>query len=561
MIDFERIPYYDIRAENERGILPKLVGRRDELSRVSRVLNRRINNNCFIVGPSGIGKTAFIYGWLERACRDKANDRRALIQFDAGHLQKLGATDDIYYEQALKTLPSATIFIDDFGRVVYNSNALTQRLARLYGTLLKRPDVQVIATLQPQEYVWLNQEYPAFTRLFEVITLKTQGSNEYIRILETALKRLNQSHRIVTPTFILRSIVEYVELFPTLGVLPRAAISLLDECLTCAAAAGEKSLTEDIVQTVVSGKTGIPLNRLKNGEIDALKDLEADLNTEIVNQESCIEKIASTITRAKLGIRNPNKPLGSFLLLGPSGVGKTETAKLVAEKVFGRAENFVRLDMSEFGQEHTVQRLIGAPPGYIGYDSGGGLTEILKAEPHSLLLLDEIEKAHQKVFDIFLQVLDDGRLTSGQNETVSARHSIIMATSNIAVQEIVAGFESGADIHSAKFLKEKILPVLTVYFRLEFINRFDSILIFNPLKLPDLIKIAGLEIKKVERRLAQHKVRFQITPELLAKRIETIVDPRFGARPVKRFIEDICETMLVRSLLDNQNVGDSQKQS
>jgi len=559
MIDFEKIPYHDLRAEDERGILPKLIGRRDELQRLNRVLSRRINNNCFIVGPSGIGKTAFVYGWFGRACRDKANEKRALVQFDSGHLQKLGTTDDAYYEQALRTLPPAVIFIDDFGRILYNSNAAAQRLARLYSSLLKRPDVQVIATLQPQEYAWLNEEYPAFTRLFEAITLKTQISADYIHVLEASLIRLNQGYRIVAPTSVLRSIVEYVEQFPALGVLPRAAISLLDECLACAATAGVKSITDDIVQTVVSGKTGVPLTRLQSGEISELKNLEAGLNAHIVNQEAGIEKIASTITRAKLGIRNPNKPLGSFLLLGPSGVGKTETAKLVAEKVFGRAENFVRLDMSEFGQEHTVQRLIGAPPGYIGYDSGGGLTEILKAEPHSLLLLDEIEKAHPKVFDIFLQVLDDGRLTSGQNETVSARHAIIMATSNIAVQEIVAGFEEGADIHSAKFLKEKILPVLTTHFRLEFINRFDSILIFNPLKLPDLIKIAELEIKKVEKRLSQHKVRFQIDAAVLAKRIETIVDPRFGARPVKRFIEEVCETMLVRSLLKNQNVGGSQK--
>ncbi|HUX35726.1 MAG TPA: AAA family ATPase, partial [Candidatus Paceibacterota bacterium] len=489
MIDFEKIPYHDLRAENERGILPKLVGRKEELQRLSRVLGRRMNNNCFIVGPSGIGKTAFVYGWFERACRNEANGKQALVQFDAGHLQKLGTADDAYYEQALKTLPASVIFIDDFGRVMYNNNAMTQRLTRLYGTFLKRPDVQVIATLQPQEYAWLSEEYPAFARLFEVITLKTQVPAEYVRILEASLTRLNQSYKIVAPASILRSIVEYAEQFPSLGVLPRAAISLLDECLACAASSGVKMITDDIVQTVVSGKTGVPLSKLQSNEISALNELESELNAQIVNQKDGIGKIASIITRAKLGIKNPNKPLSSFLLLGPSGVGKTETAKLVAEKVFGRAENFVRLDMSEFGQEHTVQRLIGAPPGYIGYDSGGGLTEILKAEPHSLLLLDEIEKAHPKVFDIFLQVLDDGRLTSGQNETVSAKHAIIMATSNIGVREIVAGFEEGADIHSAKFLKEKILPALTAHFRLEFINRFDSILVFNPLKLPDLIKI------------------------------------------------------------------------
>ena len=205
--------------------------------------------------------------------------------------------------------------------------------------------------------------------------------------------------------------------------------------------------------------------------------------------------------------------------------------------------------MSEFKQDHTVQRLIGAPPGYIGYEEGGALTNALRQEPHSLVLLDEIEKAHPKVFDVFLQVLDDGRLTSGQNETVDARNAIIMATSNAAVAEILEAHAKGENIEDESFIRERAIPILVKTFRPEFINRFDSILLFKPLSIPSLVQVAQLEIKKIEKRLTKYMVRFEVEPRVLEDRIRRMADPRFGARPVKRFIEETCETLLVESLL------------
>ena len=557
MSDFKRIPYYNLRAEAARGTLPRLVGRREELLRVARILGRRINNNCLVVGPRGGGKTALLYGLIRRMARDPRYGARPLVQFDAAHLYEIeGAQGTLQYEKALATLPSGTLLvIDDLGRFLHNNHTLVQRIASLYGALLKRPDVQVLATLERREYEWLLEAAPAFTGLFEAVQLKAQSGAEYAEVLTHSLARLNREYKIVVPSKVLRSIVEYVERFPALGQMPRAATLILDECLACAAVEGKKQLGAEIVATVVAGKTGVPLSSLRHNEIASLKALEADLNARVVSQAQGIAKIASTITRAKLGMRNPGKPLGSFLILGPSGVGKTETAKLVAEKVFGRPESFTRFDMSEFGQEYTVQRLIGAPPGYVGYEGGGALTNALKSDPHSLVLLDEVEKAHPKVFDIFLQVLDDGRLTSGKNETVDARHAIFMATSNIAVTEIVEGARTGEDIHGKQFMDEKLLPALMEYFRPEFLNRFDAILVFNPLTMADLVRIAELEIKKVEQRLAHHNVRFAVDPEVLRRKIETIADPRFGARPVKRFIEEICENMLAKSLLsENQRV-------
>ncbi|MDD5050683.1 MAG: AAA family ATPase [Candidatus Pacebacteria bacterium] len=549
---FKKIEYFDLRKEVRAGKLPNVIGRTEEMERLTRVVTRKISNNVLVVGSNGIGKTTLVYGWMKKMAGKKEFDSLQFVQLDAEHLYELeNETYAKYFEQALITLPPSVLFIDNFGRAVFGNGSLLKNIFRLYQILLKKSHVRIVLALEPNEYAWLEREHPAFVKSFETIQVKNQTSLEYAQILERALPNLNGEHILVSAT-VLKEIVGFVERFPKLGQLPRGAVSLLDESLGFAVSLGKKELSDDIIASVVAGKTGIPKAQLKPDELHVLKNLESVLSERIINQKGAIKKIAATLQRAKLGIRNPNKPLGSFLMLGPSGVGKTETAKLIAENMFGRSETFIRFDMSEFGQDHTVQRLIGAPAGYIGYENGGALTNALREEPHSLILLDEIEKAHPKVFDIFLQVLDDGRLTSGQNETVDARHSIIMATSNIAVDEILKEFEKGTDLGSEAFLKETIIPALAKTFRLEFLNRFDSILIFNPLSLKGLVEVAQLEIKKIEARLSKHRVQFDIDPKLLEARIKTMVDPRFGARPVKRFIEETCESLLARSLLNKK---------
>jgi ATP-dependent Clp protease ATP-binding subunit ClpB len=281
-----------------------------------------------------------------------------------------------------------------------------------------------------------------------------------------------------------------------------------------------------------------------------LRDLEKNLNQAVRGQAPAMQTITSIIRRAKLGLKNPNRPLGSFLLLGPSGVGKTETAKAVAHHIFGKSERFLRIDMSEFGEAHTVQRLIGAPPGYVGFDVGGEITNTIKQNPYSLLLLDEIEKAHPKIFDIFLQVLDDGRLTSGQGETISFANSIVMATSNIGINEIVAAHEAGEDVSSPAFVRQTLLPLLSQSFRTEFLNRFDAIIAYEPLSEHALLAIAKQEIKKIEQRMSKHDIQFAIKTDVLLERIREHIDPRLGARPIKRFVEDTCETLIANQLLN-----------
>lgn len=552
MKTFKRTEYHDLREEFALGRLPKFVGRTDEMDRLTRIANRSINNNVIVVGLSGTGKTSFVYGWVEKMIKQDRYKHLGFVQLGNEHLFSFdsGSEEGVYFKNVMNELPSCVLFIDNFGRSVYGNSNLLQNIARLYYDVLKNPEVKVILTMEPKEYNFIEREYSAFIKVFETVRLKKQNSFEQVQILESKLTQLNKDHKIVVSSIVMQDIISYVEKFPSLGQLPQAAISLMDEGIVLTKSMNKKMLTDEIISDIISSKIGIPKMQLSGNEIEILKNLNQTLNSKIINQTKPVNKIIQTLQRAKLGVRNPSKPLGSFLILGPSGVGKTETAKLISEIMFGRSESFIRFDMSEFGQDHTVQRLIGAPAGYSGYESGGALTNALQKEPHCLILLDEIEKAHPKIFDIFLQVLDDGRLTSGQNETVDACNSIIMATSNIGVSVILEAFNKGEDIMDTKFIQEKMIPELAKIFRLEFINRFDSILVFNPLTLPNLIDIAKLEIKKVEKRLTKHNVSFDINAEELEEKIKPLLDERFGARPVKRFIEETCESLLVNTLLN-----------
>ncbi len=552
MKTFKRTEYHDLREEIALNKFPKFVGRTDEMDRLARIANRSINNNLIILGLSGTGKTSLVYGWVEKMIKQERYNNLGFVQLGNEHLFRFdsGSEEGIYFKNVMSELPSCVLFIDNFGRSVYGNPSLLQNIARLYYDVLKNPEIKVILTMEPKEYNFIEREYPAFIKVFETVRLKKQNNFEQIQILESKLAQLNKDHKIVVSSIVMQDIIAYVEKFPSLGQLPQAAISLMDEGIVLAKSINKKVLTDEIISNIISSKIGIPKMQLSGNEIEILKNLNQTLNSKIINQTKPVNKIIQTLQRAKLGVRNPSKPLGSFLILGPSGVGKTETAKLISEIMFGRQESFMRFDMSEFGQDHTVQRLIGAPAGYSGYEAGGALTNALQKEPHCLILLDEIEKAHPKIFDIFLQVLDDGRLTSGQNETVDACNSIIMATSNIGVSVILEAFNKGEDIMDTKFIQEKMIPELAKIFRLEFINRFDSILVFNPLTLPNLIDIARLEIKKVEKRLTKHNVSFDINAEELEEKIKPLLDERFGARPVKRFIEETCESLLVNTLLN-----------
>lgn len=311
---------------------------------------------------------------------------------------------------------------------------------------------------------------------------------------------------------------------------------------------------EDIGETV-SRWTGIPVSKLLEGEREKLLRLEDELHTRVIGQDEAIVAVADAIRRARAGLKDPNRPIGSFLFLGPTGVGKTELAKTLAASLFDSEENMVRIDMSEYQEKHTVARLVGAPPGYVGYEEGGQLTEAVRRHPYSVILFDEIEKAHPDVFNVLLQVLDDGRLTDGQGRTVDFRNTVIILTSNSGSQVIFEGIQSGA---SYETIRERVFNILQQNFRPEFLNRLDEIVVFRPLAKEQIASIVGVQLEAVRKRLAERRITLEMSPEAMQFLAERGYDPVFGARPLKRVIQRELETPLSRKILGGEVSDGSQ---
>jgi ATP-dependent Clp protease ATP-binding subunit ClpB len=309
----------------------------------------------------------------------------------------------------------------------------------------------------------------------------------------------------------------------------------------------KEEVDEEDIAEVVSRWTGIPVSKLMEGEMQKLLRLPEELHRRVVGQDEAVRAVADAVVRARAGIKDPKRPIGSFLFLGPTGVGKTELARTLAASLFDDEDNMVRLDMSEYMEKHTVARLIGAPPGYVGYEEGGQLTEAVRRKPYSVVLLDEIEKAHPDVFNVLLQVLDDGRLTDGQGRTVNFRNTVIIMTSNIGSQLILE--LRGTDERSYQRMREQVLEALRRHFRPEFLNRVDEVVVFRALTEAELGKIVEIQLDGLRRRLAERRVTLDLTPAAQAYLARVGYDPVFGARPLKRAIQREVETPVARLIV------------
>ncbi|KJF24722.1 ATP-dependent chaperone ClpB [Rhodococcus sp. AD45-ID] len=306
-------------------------------------------------------------------------------------------------------------------------------------------------------------------------------------------------------------------------------------------------VTEDEIAEIVAAWTGIPVARLQEGEREKLLKLDEILHERVVGQDEAVQLVADAVIRARSGIRDPRRPIGSFIFLGPTGVGKTELAKTLASALFDSEDNMVRLDMSEYQERHTVSRLIGAPPGYVGYDEGGQLTEAVRRKPYSVVLFDEIEKAHADVFNTLLQVLDDGRITDSQGRQVDFRNTVIIMTSNIGSQHLLEGVTVDGEIKPDA--RERVMAELRGHFRPEFLNRVDDIVLFSPLTLPQIEHIVELQLTDLRNRLSERQIHLEITPEARRLIAEHGFDPVYGARPLRRYIAHEVETKIGRALL------------
>jgi len=549
--------YYDLKQEALRGAIGNAAARESELKRIARTLNRQFNNNVLVRGSSGVGKTALLEAFAYRAANKQLPgfENFTLAKLDSTDLKKLFSQithpeTASYLSAAFKNLPeNCIIFIDDLHSVIPENRMFDA--AQVFEPFFERNDLRLLAAISESGYQQLAKENPNFFQHFEDIALKENDQAETAEILAALAPAFERQYAIKIEPAAIKEICLLAKRINSDKKMPLRAIHLLDESLALAKTSDKPSLSAAEAKEIFAEKTGVPAATLNAADKNQLKNLEAELTKEVVGQAAAIKAVSEIVRRSRMGLRNPNRPYGSFLFLGPSGVGKTELSKVLARMVYGSERAFSRIDMSEFTEQHTVQRLIGAPPGYVGYEAGGQLTNAVKQQPYSLVLLDEIEKAHAKVFDIFLQVLDDGRLSDGQGQTVNFTNSIVIATSNLGINEIVSAFKSGANLNDPKFLQTGLMPILLEKFRIEFLNRFDAIVVFNPLSDRDLLAIALLEIKKIEQRTAEHNIKFNIDPGVLLAKIRELKDERLGARPIKRFVEQTCENLIAAKLMNS----------
>ena len=307
-------------------------------------------------------------------------------------------------------------------------------------------------------------------------------------------------------------------------------------------------VTSEEIAEVISRWTGIPVSRMLEGERDKLLRMESELHKRVIGQDEAIRAMSDAIRRSRAGLSDPNKPYGSFLFLGPTGVGKTELSKAVASFLFDTEESMIRIDMSEFMEKHSVARLIGAPPGYVGYEEGGYLTEAVRRRPYSVILMDEVEKAHPDVFNVLLQVLDDGRLTDGHGRTVDFRNTVIVMTSNLGSDQI----GELAEGHEYAVMKEQVMSVVGQHFRPEFINRIDDIIVFHPLIREQLHEIAKIQVATLQSRLSERDLQLNVTDAVIEKLTNMGFDSVFGARPLKRVIQVHLENPLAQEILSGR---------
>ena len=309
-------------------------------------------------------------------------------------------------------------------------------------------------------------------------------------------------------------------------------------------------VTEEEIARIISRWTGIPVTKLNESERSKVLHLDEEIHKRLIGQEEAVEKVCEAILRSKAGIKDPTKPIGSFLFLGPTGVGKTELAKSLAQNLFDDENAMVRIDMSEYMEKYSVSRLIGAAPGYVGYEEGGQLTEAVRRKPYAVVLFDEIEKAHPDVFNILLQVLDDGRITDSQGRTVDFKNTIIILTSNIGAQSLLDGIKEDGTIPEE--VRKEVTDALHAHFRPEFLNRLDEIILFKPLVQKDMERIADLILKDINKRLQDKRLHIEIKKDALDFILENAYEPGFGARPLKRYMQKHVETLAAKCILEDK---------
>ena len=563
---------YDITKAAKEGKLDPLVGREDEIQRVIQILGRRRKNNPMLVGDPGVGKSAIVEGIALKIANDDIPPVLAgkrLISLDLGSIVA-GTKYRGDFEKRLKNIikevadnPDVILFIDEFHTIVGAGGASgSLDAANMLKPALARGDIQCIGATTLDEFRKIVEKDGALDRRFQKIVVEHTDIPHTISILTRLKTNYEKHHNVIYTDEAIEACVRMSERYVTDRCLPDKAIDAMDEAGSMVSLKHPKRtgrVSAEDVAAVISKMTGIPSGRVAESEGGKLLKMKNKLKGRIIGQDDAIEKVVRAIQRNRAGIKDPGKPIGSFIFFGPTGVGKTQLAKSLAEYLFDSEDNMIRIDMSEYMEKFNVSRLIGAPPGYVGHEEGGQLSERVRQKPYCVVLLDEIEKAHPDVFNLLLQVMDEGRLTDSNGRTVSFRNTIVIMTSNVGSRELEdygngVGFTTaGKDVNSNR--KGVLEKAVRKAFPPEFINRVDEQVFFNSLTRGDIERIIDIELKGLKSRVADAGFELTITPAAKKFVADAGFDPKYGARPLKRAVQKYIEDPVSEEIITDRMHG------
>ena len=599
-----------------RGNVDPVIGRDEEIIRVIEILNRRTKNNPVLIGEPGVGKTAVVEGLAQKIVDGDVPHKlqgKEVIRLDVVSLVQGTGIRGQFEERMQKLMEEIRkrediiLFIDEIHEIVGAGSAGDGNMdaGNILKPALARGELQLVGATTLNEYRIIEKD-AALERRMQPVKVDEPTVEETIIILKGIQKKYEDYHHVHYTDAAIEAAATLSNRYIQDRFLPDKAIDLLDEAgskmnltlnfvdpkvidqrlieaenLKSQATRDEDFekaayfrdqiakykemqktkvtdqdtpiISEKTIEHIIEQKTNIPVGDLKEKEQSQLINLADDLKAHVIGQDDAVDKIAKAIRRNRVGLGTPNRPIGSFLFVGPTGVGKTELSKQLAIELFGSADSMIRFDMSEYMEKHSVAKLVGAPPGYVGYDEAGQLTEKVRRNPYSLILLDEVEKAHPDVMHMFLQVLDDGRLTDGQGRTVSFKDAIIIMTSNAGTGKAEASVGFGA---AREGRTNSVLGELGNFFSPEFMNRFDGIIEFKSLSKENLLQIVDLMLDDVNNRLSSNNIHLDVTDKVKEKLVDLGYDPKMGARPLRRTIQDYIEDAITDYYLENPSEKD-----
>lgn len=559
----------DLTAQARNGELDPVVGRQAEIERVVQILSRRKKNNPILIGEPGVGKSAIVEGLALRIESGEAATLagKRIVSLDIASMVA-GTTYRGQFEERMKSVinelhkhPEIILFVDEIHTIMGAGNAQgSLDAANILKPALARGEVQCIGATTITEYRKSIEKDGALERRFQKVMVQPTSAEETYAVLTRISEVYGAFHHVQYTEEALHACVKLTDRYITDRFFPDKAIDAMDEAGAWKGSQAKKQegddtmvkVTEADVAFVVSRMSGVPVQRVAQAEGEQLRQMSEVIKQRVIGQDKAIDTIVKAIQRSRMGLRNPNKPIGTFFLLGPTGVGKTHLAQCLAEEMFGNRDAIVRFDMSEYIEKHTVSLLVGAPPGYVAHEEGGKLTEAVRRKPYSIVLFDEIEKAHADIFNILLQVMDEGRLTDRQGRVVDFRNTIIIMTSNVGTRqlnEFGAGIGFNADEIDEKQSEYMLTKALNRTFPPEFVNRLDNVVVFHPLNDEALAQILMLELHPLKLRLEAMGYKLQLTKKTTEQLLERSRDRKYGARPLKRAIQTLVEDPITDILL------------